>query len=71
MPEFQFQEMFPHGPDTTPYRKLTGDFVSVDEHRGRPILHVDGQALDMLADRALRDVSHPGHGNSLVRGLVI
>ena len=29
MPEFQFQEMFPHGPDTTPYRKLSSDYVSV------------------------------------------
>ena len=27
MPEFQFQEMFPSGQDTTPYRKLTADFV--------------------------------------------
>ena len=25
MPEFQFQEMFPHGEDTTPYRKLSAD----------------------------------------------
>ena len=27
MPEFQFQEMFPHGEDTTPYRRLDGDYV--------------------------------------------
>ena len=25
MPEFQFQEMFPSGEDTTPYRKLSSD----------------------------------------------
>ena len=34
MPEFRFQEMFPHGEDTTPYRRLDGDFVA-DRHLPR------------------------------------
>jgi fumarate hydratase class I len=64
MPEFRFQEMFPHGVDTTPYRRLEGDFVAADTFRGRPLLTVDPAALTRLAAEAVRDVSHlfrPGH----------
>lgn len=64
MPEFRFQEMFPHGADTTPYRRLDGDWVSTDTYRGQTILHVDNAALTTLAATAVRDVSHlfrPGH----------
>ena len=28
MPDFEFQKMFPLGPDTTTYRRLSSDFVS-------------------------------------------
>jgi len=31
MSEFQFQEMFPSGPDKTPYRKLTSEHVGVTD----------------------------------------
>jgi fumarate hydratase class I len=64
MSDFQFQEMFPHGEDTTPYRRLDGDFVAVDTFRGKPILSIDDAALVKLAAAAVRDVSHlfrPGH----------
>ena len=64
MPEFRFQEMFPHGADTTPYRKLDGAWVGSDTFRGAPILTVDAAALTRLAFEAVRDVSHlfrPGH----------
>jgi len=64
MPEFHFQEMFPHGEDTTPYRRLEGDWVSVERFRGAPVLMVDAAALTRLAFEAVRDVSHlfrPGH----------
>ena len=64
MPEFQFQEMFPHGEDTTPYRRLEGDFVAADTFRGEPVLAVDASGLTLLAAQAMRDVSHlfrPGH----------
>jgi len=64
MPEFRFQEMFPHGHDTTPYRRIDGDWVSRDTFRGQPILAVDAAALTRLAADAIRDVSHlfrPGH----------
>jgi fumarate hydratase class I len=64
MAEFRFQEMFPHGEDTTPYRRVDGDFVSLDTFRGKRILTVGGAGLTRLAAEAVRDVSHlfrPGH----------
>ena len=64
MPEFRFQEMFPHGDDTTPYRRIDGSFVSTDTLRGERVLLVDGSGLTRLAAEAIRDVSHlfrPGH----------
>ncbi|MFM8413002.1 MAG: fumarate hydratase, partial [Alphaproteobacteria bacterium] len=64
MPEFRFQEMFPHGEDTTPYRRIEGDWVGADTFRGERILVVDGAALTRLTAEAVRDVSHlfrPGH----------
>ena len=65
MREFRFQEMFPHGAaDTTPYRRIDGDFVGTDTFRGERILTVDAAALTRVASEAVRDVSHlfrPGH----------
>jgi fumarate hydratase class I len=64
MPEFHFQEMFPHGEDTTLYRHLAGDWVSSETFRGERVLMVDRAALTTLAAAAVRDVSHlfrPGH----------
>ena len=64
MAEFRFQEMFPHGEDTTPYRRLDGAFVSTETFRGERVLMVDATALTRLAAEAVRDVSHlfrPGH----------
>ena len=52
MPEFQFQEMFPHGEDTTPYRKLSSDFVGTTKFNGRDVLTVDPQALTLLTAAA-------------------
>jgi len=64
MAVFEFQEIFPHGEDTTPYRRLDGDFVAADSFRGKNILSVDNAGLTQLAATAIRDVSHlfrPGH----------
>ena len=64
MPEFQFQEMFPHGEDTTPYRRVEGDFVATDTFKGQQILTVADAGLTRLAAEAIRDISHlfrPGH----------
>jgi fumarate hydratase class I len=64
MPDFQFQELFPHGEDTAPYRRLDGDFVASDTFHGKKVLSVDTAGLTTLAAAAVRDVSHlfrPGH----------
>ena len=64
MPEFQFQQMFPSGPDTTPYRKLSSDFVGTATFNGREVLTVDPAALTLLTAAAFHDISHllrPGH----------
>ena len=65
MPEFRYQEMFPHGhADPTPYRKLEGAWVGTDTFRGERVLTIDAAALTRLAFEAVRDVSHlfrPGH----------
>src|SRR4029078_5326923 len=64
MPDFRYQEMFPHGHDTTPYRKLDGSWVATDTFRGEKVLTIDAAALTRLAFEAVRDVSHlfrPGH----------
>jgi len=64
MADFEFQKMFPLGPDATPWRKLTDDFVSAGSYKGHAMLEVDPQALTLLAAQAVRDVSHlfrPGH----------
>ena len=64
MPEFQFQEMFPHGHDTTPYRKLSSDFVGTARFNGKDVLTVEPEALTMLTAAAFHDISHllrPGH----------
>jgi len=56
--EFQFQEIFKHGPDTTTYRKLTSDHVSTTVFDGREILTVQPEALTLLARDAMDDVAH-------------
>src|SRR5512143_1982771 len=64
MLEFQFQEMFPHGADSTPYRRVEGDFVGSETFRGEAILTVAADGLTRLAAEAIRDISHlfrPGH----------
>ncbi|MCW5750646.1 MAG: fumarate hydratase [Alphaproteobacteria bacterium] len=61
---FRFQELFPLGQDSTPYRKLTDAHVSTIRADGREILKVEGAALSLLAFEAMRDIAHlfrPGH----------
>ncbi|HSP25592.1 MAG TPA: fumarate hydratase, partial [Saliniramus sp.] len=56
--------LFPLGPDTTPYRKLTGEGVRVEKSGEREIVTVDPEAIRLLAETALIDINHllrPGH----------
>jgi fumarate hydratase class I len=64
MTQFRHQPIFELGPDTTEYRKLTGEGVRARRVDGREALHVADAALERLAAEAVRDVSHlfrPGH----------
>lgn len=62
--EFQYQSMFPLGPSDTPWRKLSGDFVSTFKVDGEEVLKVDPAGLELLAKEAFHAVAHflrPGH----------
>ncbi|HSW64721.1 MAG TPA: fumarate hydratase [Dissulfurispiraceae bacterium] len=59
-----YQDPFPLGPDKTKYRLLTKDFVSVSSFQGKDVLVVEPEALSLLANQAMRDVSfllRPAH----------
>ena len=56
-PEFFYQDPLPVEKDTTKYRLLTKDYVSTTQFEGKDILKIDPQALTLLANVAIRDVS--------------
>ena len=56
-PEFVYQDPLPLEEDSTRYRLLTKDYVSVTNFEGNEILKIDPQALTLLANVAIRDVS--------------
>ncbi|HYM32524.1 MAG TPA: fumarate hydratase [Candidatus Cybelea sp.] len=61
---FQFQEMFPLGPDSTAYRALGSAGIKSTKAAGRDVLEVAPDALSNLAFEAMRDIAHlfrPGH----------
>jgi fumarate hydratase class I len=64
MAEFQFKKMFPLGDDTTSYKLLTKDFVSVVSVDDSSVLKIDPEGLTFLAEQAFKEVSHklrPSH----------
>jgi fumarate hydratase class I len=58
MPAFSFQQMFPLSEDTTEYRRLTAEPVSVTPFEGMDLVRVAPEALTMLAEQAFTDVAH-------------
>ncbi|MDP2603291.1 MAG: fumarate hydratase [Deltaproteobacteria bacterium] len=56
-PEFVYQDPFPLEKDTTKYRLLTKEHVSLTKFEGKDILKVEPEALAFLANVAIRDVS--------------
>src|SRR5215472_108469 len=59
-----YHELFPLGADDAPYRKLTGDHVTIGAFEGHRILKIAPPALTMLAGEAFVDCAHllrPGH----------
>ncbi|QXJ24437.1 fumarate hydratase [Actinomadura graeca] len=64
MPEFSYTDLLPLGPDETEYRLLTSEGVSTFEAGGRTFLQVEPEALRLLTETAMRDISHllrPAH----------
>jgi fumarate hydratase class I len=64
MAEFAFTEILPLGPDTTPYRHITSDGVSVVDTTAGRFLRVEPEALTLITELAMRDIAHllrPGH----------
>src|ERR1700726_3141576 len=64
MSEVAFHELLPLGADETPYRKLTGDYISVGAFEGQRVVKIEPTALTLLAHDAFIDCQHllrPGH----------
>ena len=56
-PEFVYQDPLPLSKDDTPYRLLTKEHVSLTKFDGKDILKIEPEALTLLANEAIRDVS--------------
>ena len=54
-PDFKYAPMFQLGKDTTEYRLLSKEGVSVGEFEGKRILKVSKEALTLLAQQAFHD----------------
>jgi len=63
--QFHYQDLYePSAPKDVPWRKITGDHVSVVEAAGRTVLKVEPEAIRLLAQEAMTDIAHllrPGH----------
>jgi fumarate hydratase class I len=57
MADFFYQEPYPIQKDTTEYRKVSSDFVTVEKIGNREVLNIDPKGLEFLAQEALADVS--------------
>ncbi len=58
MNAFAYSDMLPVGPDTTDYRLVSNDGVSVIDVAGRPFLKVEPEALTLLTSVAMHDINH-------------
>ena len=57
MADFFYQEPYPIQKDTTEYRKVSSDYVTVEQIGNREVLNIDPKGLEFLAQEALSDVS--------------
>jgi fumarate hydratase, class I len=72
MPEFTYQDPFPSAKDETKYYKIPGSeqYVSVAQFEGKEILKVAPEALSVLANQAMKDVSfmlRPEHNEQVAK----
>jgi fumarate hydratase class I len=64
LPAYHHSPLFPLGPDTTKYRKITSEGVRVEKVMGRDMLVVEGSAIKALSEAAFEDINHllrPAH----------
>ena len=57
-PTFSYSDMLPIGPDTTKYRLLSKEGVSVEKLGDKQFLQVTAEALTLLTETAIHDISH-------------
>ncbi len=55
---FKYFPLYEKQKDHTEYKKISGDYVKVEKLGDKEVLMVDPQALVLLAEHALSDVSH-------------
>ncbi len=58
MPEFNYEDLLPVGPDTTEYRLLSTDGISTFTAEGMEFLQVTPEAIAGLTSEAMHDISH-------------
>jgi fumarate hydratase class I len=64
MPTFSYSDLLPLGPDTTKYRLVSKEGVSVVKLGGHEFLQIEPEALEKLTAEAIHDISHylrPAH----------
>jgi len=69
-PEFFYQDPFPLGEDTTKYRLVSTEGVSVVEFEGKKVLKVTPEAIELLSRTAMHDVSfflRPAHNEQVAQ----
>ncbi len=69
---FVYQDPYPLGKDQTKYRKIEGSekYVTVEQFAGKDVVRVCPEALTILANEAMRDVSfllRPEHNESVAK----
>ena len=73
MSDYTYEDPFPLGPDTTSYRLISTDHVSVQTLGDHEFLVVEPEALTLLAQEAMREVSfflRPAHQEKVASILV-
>ncbi len=68
--DFEYNEMFPMGPDKTEYHLLTKDYVSTTQFEGKEIVRINPEGLRLLARQAFHDVAfmlRPAHNEQVAK----
>ncbi|MBK21702.1 MAG: fumarate hydratase [Flavobacteriales bacterium] len=57
MADFNYQKAFPLNGDNTEYKKISSEYVSTVKFEGEEVLKIEPKALEILAEKAMSDVS--------------